>query len=496
MGENNFLTRDDLVNHARTLIYPQSIKLPSDGVLQLTESLRVIPNKRLTARGIWQDKIVIAKLFFKGKKAAYYAGRDQAGIDALVQSGAMTPVLYYAGATAEKNVHVLIFEYIDEATAFSQAWESTKQSSAQLRLLLKITKTIAKQHDAGLEQQDMHAGNFMLKNGRIYSLDGDGIKKITKRKHGLRPKAGLKNLAMLIAQLAFVHTINTQQILFAYCNFRKIKPSRRLFSRFNKYIAQHTNRFRHETLQKTLRECTNFVAKTSLTLRTIWARGQSDTELPDLLPHLEQKVQQQPPAKMVAANPLHECIKLPSEQRSLMVKRYATRHLFEGFCAAIGVSTAKKAWLNSHHLNLLRVPAIKSIALCEKGFFPWFDKSYVVSEFIEGQPLGEFITTHEHDNEKVAAVFHEVALTIKKLSQFQITYGSMNASHFLVTEAGVLLTNFDKVKQHRSAKRFQKTARQDIYEFLKNWQDKPQIAAAAVSAFKQLNLTDLLLEQD
>lgn len=492
--EHRLVTQNDLLKNARELLYPLYLPLPTGEEIQLTESLRVIPGKRITARGIWQEKDVIVKVFFKPRKAEYYAERDRAGVSAMLQGGVITPNLYYSGATQVKGVHVLIFEYINSTTSLTELWESAKDPKTQLRLLVKATHTIAKQHNAGLVQMDMHTGNFILGSGRVYSLDGDAIKRLTKRKSGLRLKVGLKNLAMLIAQMSFVHEISEQQIFVAYCNFRNRKPVKRYYPYFEKQIAKQTKRLRHKVLEKTLRECSSFVSLSSLTLRAILSREQAKTELPSLLHVLDKKVKEQPPAVEIYKSTAYECVKLPSDNRELVIKRYALRHLFEGFWSALGRSKAKKAWINAHSLNLIRVPTIKTVAFCESGLFPWFGKSYLISEFVEGMSLDEFILHNEENDEAVLDAFSSLALTLKKLARAQITYGDMDASHFLVTKQGVLLTNFDKIKQHRDEERFEQSMQQNIYEFLQNWQDKPRVAALATTAFKQFNLMDSFAE--
>ncbi|NNM59292.1 MAG: hypothetical protein HKM04_05705 [Legionellales bacterium] len=485
MNKTNLLTQDDLLKKTRTLTYPLDIFLPDGSLLQLQESLRVIPNKRLTARGEWQNNPVIAKIFFKPRKAAYYAERDRAGVNALVQAGIPTPTLYYAGQTQLKNVYVLIFEFIEDAIPLSQLWEEALEPKAQLRVLIKTIHTIAKQHDAGLLQKDMHTNNFLIKKSRFYSLDGDGVKQITRRKAGLRARKGLRNLAALAAKMSFVHEINWHQVFLVYCNFRHIRPSKWLFSRFHRYIVKQIKESREEVLKKTLRECSRFVKKTSLTLRAIWAREEKKVDLSQLLPVLEQRVKERPPAEEITLTKRFSCIKLPAETQPLMVKHYIPRHFFEGFWTIFGISKAKKAWVNSHHLDLLRVPGVGSLALCEKGFFPWYGKTFLISKFVEGTPLDQFVSMNEKNHEKIADIFNAIAGITDRLARSQMTYGSMSASNFLVTEKGILLTNFDQVKQHYFERSFKRQSSQDVQCFFANWHDKPDIVKLAESAFKK-----------
>lgn len=492
--QHSHITQRDLLKNARELVFPLHIPLPAGDELQLTESLRVIPHKRITARGVWQGKEIIAKLFFSSSKAAYYAERDRAGINALLQSGVTTPNFYYAGASSIKGVHVLIFEFITNATSLTALWEDALEPRTQLRLLVKAINSIAKLHNAGLVQMDMHMGNLMFSSGRVYCLDGDAIKRVTHRKRGVRLKIGLKNLAALIAQMTFVHEVNDQQVYTAYCNFRNVKPRGRNFLYFAKQVDKQTKRLRRKTLEKTLRECSSFVVRKSLTLKAVWEREQSKTDLPTLLPQLDQKIKEQPPAESIYQDAGVSCIKVPTENRELVVKQYETRHVCEGFLRAMGFSRAKKAWLNAHSLNLIRVPTIKTIAYCEQGLFPWFGKSYLISEYVEGVTLDKFVIQNEDNNELLAETFSSIARAFYKLALSHITYGDMNAIHFLVTNDGVLLTNFDQIKLHRSDEVFDRTLQQQLYQFLQNWQDKPHIAALAMTAFKQFNLTESFSE--
>ncbi|MFN7097497.1 MAG: lipopolysaccharide kinase InaA family protein, partial [Gammaproteobacteria bacterium] len=343
-------------------------------------------------------------------------------------------------------------------------------------------------------QSDMHAGNFILQSDYLYSLDGDAIKQITTRRTGVGPKVGLKNLALLIAQLSFVHEINKMAVYNVYCKHRCLVPAKRLFAYFVKQIDKKTKKIRHKVLQKTLRECSSFMAQSGLTLRSICERDQSKTMLPALLPLLDRKLKDQSLADGVYKTTAYETVKLPIKDSTVMVKRYAVRNLYEGFLHGLGFSKARKEWLNAHSLALIRVPIVNALAYCEKGIFPWFGKTFLVTEFVEGISLKEFVLLNEHDNEALTNVFESLAFTFEKLARSLITYGDMDANRFLVTKQGVLLTDFDKIKQHRSAKSFNHQSRQQFNAFLQNWQSNPQVANMAISAFKKSGLIKSFLE--
>jgi hypothetical protein len=61
-----------------------SLNLSDGSSLVCDEVVRVIPNKRLVCKGIWQQKAAYAKLFIDTRAAQYFA-RDLSGVTDLLQ---------------------------------------------------------------------------------------------------------------------------------------------------------------------------------------------------------------------------------------------------------------------------------------------------------------------------------------------------------------------------------------------------------------------------
>ncbi len=54
-------------------------------------------------------------------------------------------------------------------------WNSNKEESVYADLQKQIVQKIAVLHNAGIKQNDLHLGNFLISNNRIYTIDGDGV---------------------------------------------------------------------------------------------------------------------------------------------------------------------------------------------------------------------------------------------------------------------------------------------------------------------------------
>lgn len=487
VGKKFITSQKELLTNCRDIIYPIYLQLANGEELRIQKALRVIPKKRLTAYGVWNDKEVVVKLFFSPRKAKYYAKRDSAGIAALVRAEIPTPNLLYAGPAAVKDVELLIFEYLDNAENFTNLWRNATDSSEQLKLLVKILRAIAKQHKAGLVQEDLHSGNFMLRQSRIYSLDGDALKKVTRSKRGVAAKKSLKNVAMLIAQLSYVHDVNLNQAYLIYSSFRNWPASARKSNLLYQYVHKQLLRLRRKFLEKTLRECTSFATSTSWTMRAIWAREQGQSGLPQLLPCIDQHIQVIN-TEVTQTSDTSEFGKLLLAEKPLLVKKYQPKHWLDILKHAIRKSSAKREWINAHCLQLIGASALKPLAICEKGVYPYFSRGYLITEYIEGTPLGQYVEKHQHDETELTKIFNSVGLIMKKLARSQITCSNVCANDFLVANNEVVLINLDKIQQHVSAKKFSHAAQAGIQTFIQSWPLDTNISALAQNTFEQLNL--------
>jgi tRNA A-37 threonylcarbamoyl transferase component Bud32 len=184
-----------------------ALQLADSTVFTCQQVVRIVPQKRLVCRGVWQGKIVYVKLFL-GANATKYAARDVAGLALLVAAKINTPPLLYQGEAADKNAQVLIFEAIEPADTAEAVWLNLNQNM-RFSLAKKLVAEVAKHHNAGLLQTDLYLKNFLVAGETIYTLDGDGIRHFSQ----LKDDQALQNLAVLWSKFDVLDIEKWQQEL-------------------------------------------------------------------------------------------------------------------------------------------------------------------------------------------------------------------------------------------------------------------------------------------
>ena len=141
--------------------------------LRCDEVVRAIPAKRLVCRGVWQGQAVFIKVYMGADK---YWRAECRGLEALHGQGIAAPAVLHAGTADHGALHVIVLAAIEPAQTLANVWEQADDEAARIELLRLALTTIATHHLAGLEQDDIHLNNFLLSAGRLYTLDGGGIR--------------------------------------------------------------------------------------------------------------------------------------------------------------------------------------------------------------------------------------------------------------------------------------------------------------------------------
>ena len=62
----------------------------------------------------------------------------------------------------------------------------------------QLTSAVALHHKVGLIQTDLYLKNFLVKDTAVYTLDGDGVRRLSKL---FKKREALKNLATLFSKM-------------------------------------------------------------------------------------------------------------------------------------------------------------------------------------------------------------------------------------------------------------------------------------------------------
>jgi hypothetical protein len=160
---------------------PFRVALADGRPLDMHRLLRVLPGKRLVGEAELEGRRVLAKLFV-GQRGEKHWQQERAGLEALARP-ACRPLLVAAMPMAGGG-HALLTDFLDPAESLAECWARVAGRAAgdteALALLAPALTLVGRLHAAGLVQEDLHLGNFLLHDGRLWVIDGDAVRVVSR----------------------------------------------------------------------------------------------------------------------------------------------------------------------------------------------------------------------------------------------------------------------------------------------------------------------------
>jgi tRNA A-37 threonylcarbamoyl transferase component Bud32 len=389
--------------------------------------------------------------------------REQRGILALHAAGIHTPALLYAGELSDKTP-VLITEQLDAPETALEVWNSLTTDSSRQLVLKKLLYEIAKHHNAGLFQRDLHLGNFLLSQKRWYTIDGDTIN-VTSKKNTLRYKTSLDNLALFFAQLEprFDHLLPAAT--HDYAQLRGL-DAKRMESELPKKIYLTRKRRRLAYVKKSFRNCSEFVRNKT--------RGQVVVARRDADPELVQRLSSDPDSLIRQGELLKDgnsatVVRININQREWVIKRYNIKNFIHGVKRSLRPTRAKISWGNAQRLRISGIDTPRATAMLEKRFGPIRSIAYYVCEYSSGTDATKYFNTLTYadlDDNEAACNLVALFTTLRRIGVY---HGDCKATNFLISHMRPLVIDLDAMREFRSYRRYLRRYRSDRARFLRNW---------------------------
>ena len=134
----------------------------------------ILPRKRIVAKARCGEDEILVKIFL-GHTAPRYASREQTGVSYLQDSGVRTPDLLWKGRFSSGQGRVLAFQYLEDATSLQEKWDRAIDDDERIDILSRVMIIIGKMHNQGVAQTDIHLANFLISQGRIFTIDGGEV---------------------------------------------------------------------------------------------------------------------------------------------------------------------------------------------------------------------------------------------------------------------------------------------------------------------------------
>lgn len=449
-----------------------AIRLAGQTALTQLTAVRVLPQRRWVFRAQWSGKAVFAKVFV-GAQAEKYAARDAQGVGWLTQAGLATPALLWQGESADQRARVLIYAAIAPADNADVLYQSLP-SAQGLALLKQLVQTLAAQHAAGLIQTDLHLKNFLLADGQVWSLDGDGIQQATLSKHrAYRQLAELVSKIQVLDQHAWV-----APLLAAYDAARgwqaTLVPAT-LLAWAKQMKAQEVERY---VTRKIFRTCSDVTwQQTSQSAQAVSTTGGLHvTDLPalEVAMHVGQVLK-----------PGNTCTVVHThlQDQSVVIKRYNIKNWLHGLGRAWRPSRAAASWRNAHRLQYYGMLTPQPLLMYERRYCGMRGRAYFVSAY-SPWPDAQAFFQQCHDQALRQHVVQQLVTLCYQWFLLKVSHGDMKASNLQVTDRGdIVVIDLDSMQQHRRTQMALRAHAKDIRRLLQNWQADTSLYNALVKSF-------------
>lgn len=405
--------------------------------------LRNIPGRRQVYDAQWQGRSVIAKVFSHNISAKRHFKREWWGLNELTRRELSSPTPLFFGKT-EDGQWAIVMEKIDDSSTALDVLNKTSDKIVKLDLLILACRELAKQHSNGVLQKDLHLGNFLLRRGILFTLDPAGIH-FSRREIG-RTKS-ISHLALLACSLPAGDEESIRQICQEYFKTRCWPLEKQDEALFRKRLTTYRKHGIRHGLKKRMRSGTKYLRIKSVGHLAVFDREFCAVANPvDFIKQIDSLMDK---GEIIKNGNTTYVSRLSINGKDIVVKRYNHKGFIHSVRHTIKKSRALRGWLHAHRLRMLKVATPKPLAYIEnrRGLLLW--QSYLVTEYVKGQMLRDFLRDNNATKEKRSMVTRQVTNLLDKLGQNRITHGDLKHSNILITENEPVLIDIDAMKVHR-----------------------------------------------
>jgi tRNA A-37 threonylcarbamoyl transferase component Bud32 len=427
------------------LLIKQTSSKNKEESLSCTALLRSIPGRRKVYDALWNNKSVIVKVFSHKISSRRHLKREWEGLNKLTELELSSPKPLFYGKTEDGQPAVVVEKIADSSTVLD-ALQKTPEPAKKLDLLVLVCKDLAKQHTKGVLQKDLHLGNFLLADNKVFLLDPGQMRFL--RCEASR-KTGISQLAMLANYLPDSDTASIEKLCQEYFSTRGWH-----FGKSDKaLIEKQKTAHRGKKIKKGLKKCLR-TGKRYLRIKTANRRFDAvfnkDFSIgAEPLDFIEQIDALMNKGQILKKGNSCYVSRLTWNNKDIVVKRYNHKGFIHSLRHTIKKSRAKRGWLHAHRLKMLQIATPRPLAFIEhrKAGLIW--QSYLVTEYIEGQKLYDFLRDSKTSEEKHSMVTQQIVKLLDKLSKYKITHGDLKHSNILIADNGPVITDLDAMKVHK-----------------------------------------------
>lgn len=459
----------------RSMMVPFRLKLECNGQpseLVCTRVLRVLPGKRLVCFGEWNGKQVVVKFFLDRRSAKHHCIREERGLSAFRVAGIKTPALMFRGVLPPDSTPVLGFQRIIPVQNVTAVWEQAKTTDQPGELLSRAVAAIADQHEAGLKQDDLHLGNFLISGDDIYTIDGDAVD--TRQMGKPLPEAkSLRNMGLFFAQLYPRFDWLIPKVFQVYAERRAWPVGHGLVASLMKEVHSQRNCRKKDYLKKIYRECSAFACRKAWECFMVCDRDFYKEKMACFLDDPDPVIDA---SRLLKDGNTSTVALVEVGGQRLVVKRYNIKNAWHAIKRCFRPSRAWVSWRNAHRLGLLGIPTPKPIAFLEKRWGPFRSKAYFIMEYVDGIDAYHLLHSDRAREINREGLVKRFGKLLQLFADASISHGDFKATNFIVANEGLSIIDVDGMCEHRLRWRFRRAFRRDCKRLMKNWTDLPEVA--------------------
>ncbi|MCX5638855.1 MAG: protein kinase [Planctomycetota bacterium] len=376
-------------------------------------------------------------------------------------------------ATLEVKAAKKIHEFIPESSGIL-----TKEQLQSKRTLIRVLgRTVGKMHAKAIFHGDLRSGNILARQEktcwRFFFIDNERTKKFCK----LPARLQLKNLVQLNLTSPNLLT-NTDRMRFLkeyWAENGNGKSKRQKNTLIKKIIRKTSQRLSQKSrggskLRKCLRTNARYLRIKTGKYLAVFDR--SFCQGPEALDFTEQIDALMDKGQILKNGDTTYVSQLRWHDKEIVVKRYNHRGFVYSLRHTIKGSRARRCWLNGHRLMALNIPTPKPIAFIEQRKGMLLGKSYLVTEYSEGQNLHRFLQDDTVAETQKSMMVQQVTKLLDRLQKYRISHGDMKHTNILVTDKGPVLTDLDAMKGHRWNLAYRRRQSRDTVRFLEKFENR------------------------
>jgi tRNA A-37 threonylcarbamoyl transferase component Bud32 len=466
---------------------PFRIDCEHDGMVSpliCRDILRHLPGKRLVCLVDGdRQQTAIAKIYLDRRHAGRHLKRESRGLDALRTSSLASPEVLYHGRIGNGG-KLLLLEVIRDVRRLDHYWADLASDQTRRQTLERVIVCIARLHAEGLRQQDIHPGNFLIADQKIWIIDGSAIQRRYLRKP-LAMKPSLSNLALFWSQFDSAYISWVPQSLALYCRTRHWSRPPNLEEQLMAAITRQRIRRLKNRSRKMMRSSTAAIARKHWGHYMLCDRQWYRPDCERLLNNLDSYIQR---GRVLKSGNSATVARIRFQGQDIVVKRYNLKNRLHFMRRCLRHSRALHSWCNAHVLRQLGIETPRPLAMIEERWGPLRRRAYYISDYQPGPSLATYWQADRMSKNPCLGPLRALADLFQKMADAHVCHGDCKASNMVVNGDRIALLDLDGVRIFRSPRAFRRRFDKDCQRFKRNWARHPLIHRKIESILSKLRM--------